>query len=103
MGRICSGFAFNFVCWQFKMIGLSSSIFASLLVDDFHKRYQVSNDFDSVQKNFQTFFGTLYFFRTETFQDEFVTDLRLILLVGSIGWHRRVARNSQWGGAIWGV
>ena len=44
------------------MIGHSSSIFASLQVDDFHKRNQISNDFDSVLKKFQTFFRTLYFF-----------------------------------------
>ena len=28
------------------MIGHSSSIFASFQVDDFHKRNQISNDFD---------------------------------------------------------
>ena len=32
------------------MIGHSSSIFASLQVDDFHKRNQISNDFVSVLK-----------------------------------------------------
>ena len=35
------------------MIGHSSSIFASFQVNDFHKRNQISNDFDSVLKKFQ--------------------------------------------------
>ena len=44
------------------MIGHSSSMFASLQVDDFHKRNQISNDFDSVlKKKFQTFFRTEVF------------------------------------------
>ena len=38
------------------MIGHSSSIFASFQVDDFHKRNQISNDFDSVLKQVSDFF-----------------------------------------------
>ena len=38
------------------MIGRSSSIFTSLQVDDFHKRNQISNDFDSVLKKVSDFF-----------------------------------------------
>ena len=38
------------------MIGHSSSIFASLQGDDFHKRNQVSNGFDSVLKKVSDFF-----------------------------------------------
>ena len=38
------------------MIGHTSSIFASLQVDDFHKRNQVSNGFDSVLKKVSDFF-----------------------------------------------
>ena len=50
------------------MIGHSSSIFASLQVDDFHKRNQVSNDFDSVLKKVSDFFwDVVLFFRTDTF------------------------------------
>ena len=35
---------------RFRMTGQSSSIFASLQVDDFHERNQIPNDFDSVLK-----------------------------------------------------
>ena len=41
---------------RFTMIGHSSSIFASFQVDDFHKRNQISNDFDSVLKKVSDFF-----------------------------------------------
>ena len=41
---------------RFRMIGHSSSIFASLQVDDIHKRNQISNDFDSVLKKVSDFF-----------------------------------------------
>ena len=61
------------------MIGHSSSIFASLQVDDFHKRNQISNDFDTVLKKFLTFFTT------EMSEDKFVTNLCLILFVGRFG------------------
>ena len=43
------------------MIGHSSSIFASLQVDDFHKRNQISNEFDSVLKKVSDFFRTEMF------------------------------------------
>ena len=38
------------------MIDRSSSMFASFQVDDFHKRNQISNGFDSVLKKVSDFF-----------------------------------------------
>ena len=41
---------------RLTMIGHSCSNFASLQVDDFHKRNQISNDFDIVLKKVGDFF-----------------------------------------------
>ena len=41
---------------RFRMTGHSFSIVESLQVDDFHKRNQISNVFDSVLKKVSDFF-----------------------------------------------
>ena len=46
---------------RFRVIGLSSLIVVSFQIDDFHKRNQFWNDFDSVLKKFQAFFRTEVF------------------------------------------